>query len=163
MAEVSTGFTMAAASVDGWLRSYLQSLFSDFTSDSRCGSFPSRSPSADVLPAVIQSPRRRPPSAVFQTRQSGSTADDMAPSTTLPISSRLKTRLSSIWSPHLRRDRRAIAYGLWEPPSAVWSTNRVLLSRQNLQPLLFIVGFIFPLGKQFLTHAGLASRWALTF
>ncbi|XP_044717584.1 serine-rich protein [Hirsutella rhossiliensis] len=159
----SRSSSLSRSSVPAWARLYYgsgerrwlaaklstESMFSEFTGDSRGSTFPSRSPSADLFPAVIQSPRRRPREPASPARRSGTTSDgdntDTAPYTTTPLASRLRTQTSSIWSPHLRRDRRAIGYGIWEPPSAVWSTNRVWLSRQNLQPILFVVGFVFPL------------------
>lgn len=59
----------------------------------------------------------------------------------------LKRKTSSIWSPHLRTDRRASRYSIWEPPSVVWSSDSGLLGKRNAQVVLFIAGFIFPFGE----------------
>ncbi|KAL6850896.1 hypothetical protein ACO1O0_008022 [Amphichorda felina] len=56
----------------------------------------------------------------------------------------VKKQTSSIWSPHLRRDRRASRYSIWDPPSAVWSTESGFDWRRNQQVVLFVVGFIIP-------------------
>jgi len=52
--------------------------------------------------------------------------------------------MSSIWSPHLRLDRRATRRSVWEPPSVNWSTEGGWFGRRNVQIVMFIVGFIFP-------------------
>jgi hypothetical protein len=58
----------------------------------------------------------------------------------------LRQKTSSIWSPHLQPDRRATRYSVWDPPSVSWSADSGPLGKRNAQVLLFIVGFIFPLG-----------------
>lgn len=59
----------------------------------------------------------------------------------------IKKQTSSIWSPHLQHDKRPARYGIWEPPSTVWSEGDGISGRRNLQVVLFVVGFIFPFGK----------------
>lgn len=60
----------------------------------------------------------------------------------------LRKMTSSIWSPHLRVDRRATRFSVWEPPSVTWSTDTSsAFDRRNLQVVCFTVGFIFPFGK----------------
>jgi hypothetical protein len=59
----------------------------------------------------------------------------------------IKRKTSSIWSPHLRTDRRASRYSMWEPPSVTWTDDSGMLGRRNAQVVLFIVGFVFPFGK----------------
>ncbi|KAK1751650.1 hypothetical protein QBC47DRAFT_307235 [Echria macrotheca] len=56
----------------------------------------------------------------------------------------LRRKTSSIWSPHLRMDRRASRYSVWDPPSVSWSADSGLLGKRNAQVMLFIAGFIFP-------------------
>ncbi|KAM7215728.1 hypothetical protein V8F06_008922 [Rhypophila decipiens] len=56
----------------------------------------------------------------------------------------IKRKTSSIWSPHLRHDRRASRYSVWNPPSVSWSADSRILGKRNAQVVLFIVGFIFP-------------------
>ena len=59
----------------------------------------------------------------------------------------VRKQTSSVWSPHLRQDRRASRYSNWEPPPETGPSNGPLLERRNVQVALFTVGFIFPLGK----------------
>lgn len=59
----------------------------------------------------------------------------------------LRRITSSIWSPHLRMDRRASRYSIWEPPSVNWSAESGLLGKRNAQVILFIAGFVFPFGE----------------
>ncbi|POR33592.1 Uncharacterized protein TPAR_06223 [Tolypocladium paradoxum] len=123
------------------------SLFSEFNDGSQGGSFLSRSPSAERATPAIHSPRRRPREAAprRRRREVDSEADyGIAPCPTMPVARVVKKQTSSIWSPHLRRDRRASRYSIWEPPSAVWSTDGSFRYRRNLQPVLFVAGFIFP-------------------
>ncbi|CAK7200756.1 hypothetical protein SEUCBS139899_003455 [Sporothrix eucalyptigena] len=57
----------------------------------------------------------------------------------------LRKMTSSIWSPHLRVDRRATRFSVWEPPSVTWSTDTSsAFDRRNLQVICFTFGFIFP-------------------
>lgn len=58
----------------------------------------------------------------------------------------IKKQTSSIWSPHLGRDRRAARYSIWEPPTADWSAQSEMTGRRNAQIVMFVVGFIFPFG-----------------
>ncbi|PNY23520.1 Uncharacterized protein TCAP_06534 [Tolypocladium capitatum] len=137
------------------------SLFSEFNDGSQGGSFLSRSPSAERATAVIHGPRRRPPDATPRRghREADSRADDgIAPYPAMPVFRRVKKQTSSVWSPHLRRDRRASRYTMWEPPSAVWSTDGSCRCRQNLQPTLFVVGFIFPFAWMVASFLPLPTR-----
>jgi hypothetical protein len=59
----------------------------------------------------------------------------------------LKQKTSSIWSPHLRTDRRASRYSVWEPPSVTWTADSGILGKRNVQVVLFIAGFLFPFGE----------------
>ncbi|KAL2754684.1 hypothetical protein ACRALDRAFT_2029034 [Sodiomyces alcalophilus JCM 7366] len=53
-------------------------------------------------------------------------------------------KTSSVWSPRLARDQRAIQYRIWEPPSVKWSGDGGFWGRRNIQFFSFVVGFIFP-------------------
>ncbi|ERS97164.1 uncharacterized protein SPSK_02146 [Sporothrix schenckii 1099-18] len=58
----------------------------------------------------------------------------------------LRKMTSSIWSPHLRVDRRATRFSVWEPPSVTWSTDTTsTFDRRNLHVVCFTIGFVFPL------------------
>jgi hypothetical protein len=58
----------------------------------------------------------------------------------------IRRKTSSIWSPHLRPDRRSRRYSVWEPPSVNWSEDSGILGKRNAQVVLFVVGFLFPFG-----------------
>lgn len=59
---------------------------------------------------------------------------------------RIRKQTSSIWSPHLRRDKRANVYSMWRPPSIVFARRESLFFRGRIQTVLFVLGFVFPLG-----------------
>ena len=127
-------------------------------SESRSSSFRSGSPNTDHFPLSIYSPRRRPrdinPHAAGPSTR-GSLEITPAPQLGSdgrlindPYSRRFRTwSMSSIWSPHLRLDRRATRRSVWEPPSVNWSTEGGLFGRRNVQIVMFIAGFIFPFGE----------------
>ncbi|OAA57865.1 serine-rich protein [Niveomyces insectorum RCEF 264] len=57
----------------------------------------------------------------------------------------LRKMTSSLWSPHLRVDRRATRFSVWEPPTVTWSAQtNSLFDLRNLQVIFFTVGFVFP-------------------
>ncbi|KAE8447357.1 hypothetical protein EG329_010771 [Mollisiaceae sp. DMI_Dod_QoI] len=124
-------------------------------SDSRTSSFRSGSPNTDHFPLSIYSPRRRP--REITPRINGRSARGSLEITPAPQqgndgrlihdpnAGRFRTwSMSSIWSPHLRLDRRAARRSVWEPPSINWSTEGGWFGRRNIQIVMFIVGFIFP-------------------
>lgn len=123
--------------------------------DSRSNSFRTGSPNTDHFPLSIYSPRRRPREMNPQAGPSANRGSlDITPAPQLgsdgqlindPYSRRIGTwSMSSIWSPHLRRDRRATRHSVWEPPSVNWSTEGGWFGRRNVQIVMFIAGFIFP-------------------
>ncbi|KAJ3499629.1 hypothetical protein NLG97_g181 [Lecanicillium saksenae] len=57
----------------------------------------------------------------------------------------LKKQTSSLWSPHLRRDKRASTYGIWDPPSNALSVEGCITAKRNVQVVLFMSGFLFPI------------------
>lgn len=82
-------------------------------------------------------------------RQPAPESEDIhpVPHPVLQVARRIKRQTSSIWSPHLDYDRRASRYSIWEPPSATWSEEAGIISRRNMQVILFIIGFVFPIGE----------------
>ena len=126
-------------------------------SDSRTSSFRSGSPNTDHFPLSIYSPRRRPREIHAHSGYSDTGSMDITPASQLGRDGRLiqdtsprrfrTWSMSSIWSPHLRLDRRATRYSVWEPPSVNWSTEGGWFGRRNVQIVMFIVGWIFPFGK----------------
>ncbi|KAK1835195.1 hypothetical protein QBC39DRAFT_250788 [Podospora conica] len=110
------------------------------------------SPGLDRFPMNLYSPRRRAqevprPAA---TERSFSDSGDMQITQAPPLGydygafRSLRRKTSSIWSPHLRMDRRASRYSVWDPPSVTWSADTGILGKRNAQIVLFIIGFIFP-------------------
>ncbi|KAI1002452.1 hypothetical protein K3495_g5750 [Podosphaera aphanis] len=53
--------------------------------------------------------------------------------------------MASVRSPHLRRNSRIKRPCIWGPPSADFSSEGGLLEKRNLQVLMFIFGFLFPI------------------
>jgi hypothetical protein len=115
------------------------------------GMLGSESPNTDNFPQAIFSPRRR---AREVQPNMGQRSPDQASMEISPapqgydyrVFRTLKQKTSSIWSPHLQTDRRATRYSVWDPPSVSWSADSGILGKRNAQVLLFIIGFIFPLG-----------------
>ncbi|TAQ85625.1 hypothetical protein B7494_g6026 [Chlorociboria aeruginascens] len=153
--------SMLASSMPTWARLYYGSGERRYLSapgsstegsDSRNNSLRSGSPNTDHFPLSIYSPRRRP-REVNQGDGRPSTRDSLE-ITQAPqfggeegerTSRRFRTwSMSSVWSPHLRLDRRATRHSIWEPPSINWSTDGGCFGRRNVQIVMFIVGFIFP-------------------
>lgn len=155
--------SLLAASIPQWARLYYGSGerrgigapgSSIEGTDSRVSSFRSGSPNTDNFPLGIYSPRRRPREGLAQ--QGQGSRDSMAITPAPPrdgqgrimqerYSRRLRTwSMSSMWSPHLRHDRRAINRSAWVPPSVTWSTEGGAFGRRNIQVVMFIMGFIFP-------------------
>jgi hypothetical protein len=124
---------------------------------SRANSFRSGSPNTDHLPLSIYSPRRRPREINTPGPYTGRGSLEISPAPHLgsdgqlindPFSRKFRTwSMSSMWSPHLRPDRRATRHSVWEPPSVNWSTDGSWFGRRNVQVVMFVTGFIFPFGK----------------
>ncbi len=125
--------------------------------DSRTSSFRSGSPNTDHFPLNIYSPRRRPREANYQTgRGQARGSMEITPAPQQGEGGQVHDRfargirtwsMSSVWSPHLRLDRRAARHSVWEPPSVNWSTEGGWFGRRNVQIVMFIAGFIFPFGR----------------
>lgn len=158
-------FIIAQASTDSMRSLYNGSMYNDppyneLLSHPPPRAQPSRTPSIENMASTIRNPRRRP-------RDMLPTSDvEMAQGPQHPLAShppavpssvhsasgirgaayRLKKKTSSVWSPHLGRDRRS-GYGIWDPPSAVWSTQGGFHWRTHPQLVLFVIGFLIPFGK----------------
>ncbi|RFU79197.1 hypothetical protein TARUN_3018 [Trichoderma arundinaceum] len=118
-----------------------ESMFSQFTSSLHRDSSHSRSPSYEQYTGDITNPRRRP--REFQRRRSESDSMDIRPHPFAAAAHNVKKQTSSVWSPHLRQDRRASRYSIWAPPSLAESGEFDIWQR-NLQLVLFVLGFICP-------------------
>lgn len=118
----------------------------------------SGSPNTDNFPLAIYSPRRRPREAhpnrkptsplrrsleIVRNPRAGDQGNEDARGASYARQSR-RWRTSSIWSPHLRKDRRATRMSVWAPPSFNWSTEDSWSGRRNIQVVMFVIGFIFP-------------------
>lgn len=65
---------------------------------------------------------------------------------------------SSVWSPHLQLDKRAEPRDrAWEAHSVDWSQSGIS-SRRNMQVMLFIAGFIFPISWMVASFLPLPNR-----
>ncbi|KAI0022079.1 hypothetical protein F4780DRAFT_789517 [Xylariomycetidae sp. FL0641] len=144
--------SITSATIPAWARVYYgsgerrwlasPSIRSD-GGDSRPGSAfgPSASPSQQQgirnprrRPRDLWSPDGRPSSMEISPIQGGLGTLRQGP----------KKKTSSIWSPHLRRDRRASGYSMWQPPSVSWSAESGMFGKRNIQVVMFVVGFVFP-------------------
>jgi hypothetical protein len=125
------------------------SLFSEFSAGVHPSPLVSRSPNSERFTPIHQLPRQHPqfPASVKAPSASAASQDG---STTYPqfnVVHQVRKQTSSIWSPHLRRDRRSHRYSLWRPPSTVWVASGRNSRPNNVQAVLFILGFVFPFGK----------------
>lgn len=152
--------SFSSASIPAWAKLYYGSgerrylgapSISTSESGSRAGSiFRGGSPANDHFPLNIYSSRKRAREVQpgGQRPFSDSASMDIAPYQPHEgyhqISRGMKKKTSSIWSPHLRMDRRASRYSIWEPPSVNWSAESGMWGRRNIQVVMFIVGFVFP-------------------
>ncbi|KAM0473902.1 hypothetical protein ACHAPX_007950 [Trichoderma viride] len=118
-----------------------ESMFSQFTSSLHRDGSHSRSPSYEQYTADINNPRRRPHEP--KRRRSESDSMEIRPHPFAAVARSIKKQTSSIWSPHLRQDRRASRYSLWSPPSLADSAEFGIWQR-NLQLVLFVFGFLCP-------------------
>lgn len=108
----------------------------------------SRSPD-DHLYQAVHSPRRRPRDVQDGHSldiQSAPVSGDLAAGVQQHWTRRLKQQTSSIWSPHLQSDRRGARRSIWEPPGTSWSAESSAIGLRNRQVVLFVAGFILPLG-----------------
>ncbi|ESZ91973.1 hypothetical protein SBOR_7630 [Sclerotinia borealis F-4128] len=116
---------------------------------SRNGSFSmgSGSPNTDDFPDELYSPRRRPREGHPHMRGFSQQSMEITPVTSAAQRvGRLRTwsLISSVWSPHLRTDRRAARQSVWEPPQINFSTEGGFFGRRNIQVVMFIAGFLLP-------------------
>lgn len=146
-------------------RSYLSALGAPGSSidgsESRLNSMRSLrsgSPNMDSFPVGIYSPRKRPrETGPHPGRRVATGSMEITPAENQRddgeinegrYASRFRTwSMSSVWSPHLRVDRRAQRQSVWEAPSINWSSEGGWFGRRNVQMVMFIVGFVFPFGE----------------
>ncbi|KAI6551304.1 hypothetical protein MCOR04_011076, partial [Pyricularia oryzae] len=152
-----------SSSVPGWARVYYGSgerkqLSAPSISEMSEGSRPNSamradpgSPNTDHFPLNLWSPRKRvnevQPGSAEQRPFSDTGSmeiENAPPMDDWRIRPGLRKMTSSIWSPHLRYDRRASRFNAWDPPSISWSADSHVLGRRNAQVALFVLGFIFP-------------------
>lgn len=124
--------------------------------ESRSNSFRTGSPNTDHFPLSIYSPRRRPREAHAHNGPSSRSSLEITTAPQVSEDGQVLRRshsrkfrtwsMSSVWSPHLRRDLRGTRQSVWEPPSINWSTEG-WFGRRNVQILMFITGFLFPFCK----------------
>lgn len=136
-----------------FLRSTSISSVSDLSSRPGSMAQHSASPTSDQFPVNLHSPRRRakeqgPGGGIQRHSTTGSMDIRPEPANDEPLElgfrRSMRRMTSSLWSPHLRRDVRA-RYSIWDTPSVAWSAESGMFGRRNLQVVLFVVGFIFPL------------------
>ncbi|KAH6969120.1 hypothetical protein HG530_005860 [Fusarium avenaceum] len=149
------------AAVPAWARVYygsgerkwlaaqpsMDSMYSDYSDGQPLEAQLSRSPSQDANVTNIRVPRRRPREH-FPRQPSNAGSMDISSTPAHPVMAvvrNIKKQTSSIWSPHLARDRRPVEHSIWEPPAAEWEAQSELTGRRNAQVTMFVVGFIFPL------------------
>ncbi|KAJ4414083.1 hypothetical protein N0V85_003311 [Neurospora sp. IMI 360204] len=101
----------------------------------------SGSPNSDNFPMDLFSPRKR--AREGQRNSHGSMEIQPAP-TDYNVFRTLREKTSSIWSPHLRQDRRHSRFNAWDPPATSWSADSGVTGKRNIQIVLFAVGFIMP-------------------
>jgi hypothetical protein len=154
-------FLITQASSESMRSLYNGSLYND----PPFNNFLNRSPSAERFKSSIRNPPRRPREAardsepgVEPTGSAGGHSDtnsapSRAPGRVRSIARGVKKQTSSVWSPHLRRDRRSSRYSIWDPPSVVWSTESSFDWRRNQQVVLFVVGFVIPFGELNLSNS----------
>ncbi|KAI0480798.1 hypothetical protein GGR56DRAFT_290636 [Xylariaceae sp. FL0804] len=153
-ASSSRAGSLTSASIPAWARLYYgsgerrwlaaPSIRSD--ADSRPGSpwAPSVTPSHDQFEQNIRNPRKRPKEMPPHGRRPTSMEITPLGMDDMPRGPRKMT--SSIWSPHLRTDRRRTShrYSMFAPPSIAWSAGSGLLGKRNIQVALFVLGFGIP-------------------
>ncbi|KAG5929757.1 hypothetical protein E4U42_004684 [Claviceps africana] len=81
----------------------------------------------------------------------------------LSVIRRIRKQTSSIWSPHLRRDRRAPTHSIWRPPSIGYAARENKLFRDRIQLVLFVLGFVFPFAWMAASFLPLPSRHGVEF
>lgn len=135
------------------------SLFSNFNASVQRRSVRSRPSTAGCPPPMNDAPRQ-----VSQHSRHAKTSSETASSTGNPLPSyrlamveRIKKQTSSIWSPHLRRDKRAQVYSFWRPPFSMLQFCQGDLNRNRVQTVCFVLGFVFPFAWMFAAFLPLPS------
>ncbi|KAI9646594.1 hypothetical protein NHQ30_004589 [Ciborinia camelliae] len=116
---------------------------------SRNGSISMRSgsPNTENFPDDLYSPRRRPREGHPHMRGFSQQSMEITPVESAAQGVRRHrtwSLISSVWSPHLRVDRRAARQSVWEPPRINFSSEGGIFGRRNIQVVMFITGFLLP-------------------
>ncbi|KAK0669453.1 hypothetical protein QBC41DRAFT_107244 [Cercophora samala] len=120
------------------------------------------SPTDDQFPPNIYSPKKRAREVQGEHPFFGQSEMGISPAPQdYNVFRTLRQKTSSIWSPHLRQDRRASRYSMWDPPSINWSADTSLMGKRNIQVVLFIIGFIFPFAWMIGALLPLPKRYTL--
>jgi len=69
-----------------------------------------------------------------------------------------RRRVTTMWSPRLQHDKRAAKRSIWKAPSLDEKAEGSLLSRRNVQIIMFTVGFVVPFGKALIFLDGQCSN-----
>ncbi|KAK6607154.1 hypothetical protein H4I95_04803 [Botrytis cinerea] len=148
-----------ANSIPTWARLYYGSgerRYLGYRPESSSGGTPSRngsfsygsgSPNTENFPDELYSPRRRPREGHPHMRGFSQQSMEITPVPSAAQGNgalRTWSLISSVWSPHLRTDRRAARQSVWEPPQINFSTEGGFFGRRNIQVVLFITGFLLP-------------------
>lgn len=131
-------------------QSSYESMYSEHNDGQRATSFCKPSLSHDHFPTTLLSTRRSATEAQQQIPVgSREMAAQIFTHPVIAVAHNMKKQTSSIWSPHLRHDKRTNKYSFWVPPSILWSHETDHPWQRNIQLVLFIVGFILPFGELF--------------
>ncbi|KAI9826238.1 MAG: hypothetical protein M1819_007405 [Sarea resinae] len=110
----------------------------------------SGSPTSGDFPYHIFRPRNRPHQHQAPIR--GSLDIEAAPQEDVLITGPPRPRqISESWAPRLQQDKRASdRNSVWQPPPQIPAKAETgVLSKRNLQVLLFCLGFVFPFGESY--------------
>ncbi|KAG6017701.1 hypothetical protein E4U43_000379 [Claviceps pusilla] len=141
-----------------------ESLYSNFAKCAHHSPKLSRSTNFQASNSVKQTYHQRRASAVVvPTSPTMSNHGDPIPYHQLSMIRRIRKQTSSIWSPHLRRDRRAQMHSIWRPPSIRFAAQESKLFRDRIQLVLFVLGFVFPFAWMVASFLPLPSRNGMEF
>ncbi|KAH9903719.1 hypothetical protein F4778DRAFT_96043 [Xylariomycetidae sp. FL2044] len=149
----SASGSLSASSIPAWARLYYGSgerrwlaapSIRSEGGESRPGSSwaQSASPSQEQFAQNIRNPRRR--AREMYPMGDRPSSMEIAPAESGQFLHVPRRKTSSLWSPHLRTDRRASRFTMWDPPSVSWSAESGMLGKRNIQIVFFVVGFGIP-------------------
>ncbi|KAG6002150.1 hypothetical protein E4U21_003425 [Claviceps maximensis] len=85
------------------------------------------------------------------------------PYSQLSMIRRIRKQTSSLWSPHLCRDKRSQMHSIWRPPSSGFVARENKIFQGRIQLVLFVLGFVFPFAWMAASFLPLPSRHDLEF